>query len=112
MADAFTLRNYRAYHHVTDVFKVASLPVGVTRIAKGSIVAINGSTFALTDASASPAIGDILVTRDYPDYNIPLGRYIDHLQTPIATSTGEIVGIKLRAGDVVIKEADKTLIQL
>lgn len=108
MADAFTLRNYRAYHHVTDVFKVAANTI---RTAKGAVVSIDGATFAVT-VKTTPAIGDILVTRDYPDYNIPLGRYTDHLQTPIATGTGEIVGIKLRAGDTIVKEADGTLIQL
>lgn len=108
MADKFTLRNYRAYHHVADVYKVAANTV---RTAKGEVVSIDPSTFAVT-VKTTPAIGDILVLRDYPDYNIPLGRHTDHLQTPIATSTGELYGIKLRAGDTIVKEADGTLIQL
>lgn len=107
MANKFTLQNYRAYHHVTNVHKVAANTIDT---AKGEIVKINAGTFAVT-VETVPSIGAILVTRPYPNYDIPLGRYTDHLQTPIATGVGELVGITLTAGDVVIKN-DGTVVTL
>ncbi|NCA95872.1 MAG: hypothetical protein EOM74_02725 [Methanomicrobia archaeon] len=99
--------------NVASVVKIEALASGTT-IEPHTVVSIAAAavtgTITATVVSGTPAAGDFLVWRRYPDYNIVGDRYGKIAKTPIATSTGELYGFVLKLGDELIAEANGSLV--
>lgn len=106
----FTFNKFQ--ENVASVVKIEALASGTT-IEPHTVVSIApaGVTDTITATETNtPVAGDFLVWRRYPDYNIVGDRYGKIAKTPIATSTGELYGFVLKAGDELIAEADGSLV--
>lgn len=86
---------------IADVVKVAA---NTAALPTHTVVTIDPSTFAVTVKATAPAIGDFLIWRPYPKYDIAGDRYGRIPSIPIATSTGELYGFKIKAGDKLVVE--------
>jgi len=102
----FTFNKFQ--ENVASVVKIEALASGTT-IEPHTLVTIaadanNSNKITATVKDTAPKEGDFLVWRRYPDYNIVGDRYGKIAKTPIATSTGELYGFKLKIGDELIVE--------